>query len=84
MKVILLTAIEHAREETEENPNGDAIPASTAIESAEPKEAIAALETGGQAWAEKEKHTKVESGPWVCGLRKLGGLITNIEVKVRA
>ena len=43
----------------------------------EPK-AIAALETGGQAWAEKETHTKVESGPWVCGLRKLGDeLFTN-------
>ena len=43
----------------------------------EPK-AIAALETGGQAWAEKETQTKVESGPWVCGLRKLGDeLFTN-------
>ena len=85
MKVILLTAIEHAREEAEENTADDAIPASTAIESAEPKEAItAALETGGQAWAEKETHTKVESGPWVCGLRKLGELFTNIVIKVTA
>ena len=84
LKVILLTAIEHAREETEECPTDDAIFSSTAIESAEPKEAIAALETGGQAWAEKEKHTKVESGPWVCGLRKLGELFTNIEIKVTA
>ena len=84
LKVILLTAIEHARDETEECPTDDAIPASTAIESTEPKEAIAALETGGQAWAEKETHTKVESGPWVCGLRKLGELFTNIEIKVTA
>ena len=81
MKVILLTAIEHARDETDENIADDA---TSAIESAEPKEAIAALETGGQAWAEKEKHTKVESGPWVCGLRKLGELFTNIEIKVTA
>ena len=74
MKVILLTAIEHAREETEENPADDATP-TAAIESTKPKEAIAALETGGQAWAEKEKRTKVESGPWVCGLRKLGEFV---------
>ena len=84
MKVILLTAIEHAREETEENPADDAISASSAIESTEPKEAIAALETGGQAWAEKETHTKVESGPWVSGLRILGELFANIEIKVTA
>ena len=78
MKVILLTAIEYARDETEENPADDVIPSAAIIESAEPQEAIAALETGGKAWAEKEKHTIVESGPWVSGLRKLGELFTNI------
>ena len=49
----------------------------------EPK-AFAALEIGGQAWAEKETQTKVESGPWVSGLRKIGELFTNIEIKVTA
>ena len=48
----------------------------------EPK-AFAALEIGGQAWAEKETQTKVESGPWVCGLRKLGDeLFTNTRPRL--
>ena len=83
LKVILLTAIEYAREETEEHPADDAISSSTPFESADPKEAIAALETGGQAWAEKETQTKVESGPWVCGLRKLGELFTTLRSKLQ-
>ena len=48
----------------------------------EPK-AIAALETRGQAWAEKETQTKVESGPWVCGLRILGEYLQTLRSKLQ-
>ena len=70
--MILLTAIEHVREESftaEEQPAEKG-----SIDSAreEPKDKTAVLEGGKEAWTEKGKYIQVGSKLWICGLQALG------------
>ena len=68
LQVILLTIIEHVREEsitTEEQPAEKG-----SIDSARDKTAV--LEGGKEAWTEKGKYIQVGSKLWICGLQALG------------
>ena len=84
--MILLTAIEHAREETmatEEQPACSAMNSNISSNSEEPKDKIIVLETGEEAWVEKTSYIKVGSRRWICVLQALGKSMLQFTSKLQ-